>query len=242
MLEARNISLTIDSHPILQELSCHFAPAEITVVTGPNGSGKTMLLQVLAGLRQYEAGQVLLNGREYPQEGQQLGTGVGIVFQPPKMQVIEQTVEEDILFGLKNIDLPPEERERRLSQTLKWSRLDGHRHQNPHTLSGGELCRLAIGGIIAMGADYILLDEPFENLDYPGVREILHQILQLQERGHGVIIVTHDLEKCLAHAKRLILLKEGKVIANDIAEKVLDCLEEQDVRRPHMKLKDMTWF
>ena len=241
MLEARNISLTLNDTAVLQSVSCHFRPAAISLLTGPNGSGKTMLFQVLAGLQQADEGEVLLNGSAYPQKGQPLGTGVGIVFQQPEMQIIEQTVEEDILFGLRNINLEAGEMEARLEESLRWSELFERRHQYPHTLSGGELRRLTLAGVFAMGAQYILLDEPFENLDYSGVRETLHQILKLRESGHGVVLITHDLDKCLAHVDHLIVLKDGSIMADGLPEELLPHLEEHGVRPPPLDIRNMTW-
>ncbi|AHC15052.1 energy-coupling factor ABC transporter ATP-binding protein [Salinispira pacifica] len=242
MLEADHISLSIDGHQILSNISCSFHKGEITVITGPNGAGKTMLIHALAGLLDDMEGDIRLNSAPYPAKGKALGTGVGLVFQQPEMQVIEQTVEEDILFGLRNLKISEEERQTRLEYALEWSGLHEHRDQNPRSLSGGEIRRLALASILAMNPDYILMDEPFENLDYPGVVETLHQILRLKEENRGIVIVTHGLEKCLALADRLILLKEGRIIADALPERVLNFLEDHDVRKPPMKIKDMTWL
>lgn len=241
LLEARNLSLAIEGRHILQGLNCRFPAAQITVLSGPNGSGKTMFLELLAGLRRADEGEVLLNGEAYPQKGQPLGTGVGLVFQQPEMQIVEQTVEEDILFGLKNISLNKEEQQKRLEESLRWSGLHEHRHQYPQTLSGGELRRLALAGVIAMGPQFVLLDEPFENLDYPGVRETLRQILMLRQAGKGVVLVVHDLGKCLAHADHLVILCNGQIAAAGRPGELLHCLEDHDVRRPQMPIEAMTW-
>jgi biotin transport system ATP-binding protein len=242
MLEARNINLSISGISILMEISAAFSPGEIAILTGPNGSGKSRFLHCLSGLSSPDSGTVLLDGEEYPRRGQSLGTGVGLVFQQPEMQVIEQTVEQDILFGLKNLEIDGDERRSRLEDALAWSALEAHRHQNPATLSGGEIRRLALASVMAMNPRFVLLDEPFENLDYPGVVETLEQILKIRERGCGVVIVTHGLEKCLAHADRLILMKAGRIIADALPERVLPHLEDHDVRRPGMKIRDMTWL
>ncbi len=241
MLEARNVSLTCGAVPVIRHVSCCFSSSQITVLTGPNGSGKSMFLEILSALRNADEGGVFLDGLVYPQRGQPLGTGVGLVFQQPEMQIIEQTVEEDILFGLRNIGIEEEERQNRLEDALEWSGLGTRRRQYPQTLSGGELRCLALAGVIAMKPRFILLDEPFENLDYPGVRRVLRQILMLRDMGMGIVLVAHDLSKCLAHADRLIILKDGSIVADDEPEKLLRCLEDYDVRRPAMNIRDMTW-
>jgi biotin transport system ATP-binding protein len=242
MLEARELRLSISGKTILDGVSARFQAGEISVVTGPNGSGKSRFMHSLAGLETPDSGEVLLDSQPYPGRDQRLGTGVGLVFQQPELQVIEQTVEQDILFGLRNIGLDPDRRQEILEESILWSGLESHRHQDPGTLSGGELRRLALASVLAMGPRYILLDEPFENLDYPGVAETLHQIIKIRDRGCGVIIVTHGLEKCLAHADRLLLMKSGRIIADALPERVLPFLEDHDVRRPGMKIRDMSWL
>lgn len=242
MLEIVDLNLSFGSKQILWNIDMSFSPGELTVLCGPNASGKTLLLSCLSGLITPTSGRVLLDGAPYPQKHQRLGTGVGLVFQQPELQIIEQTVEQDILFGLNNLKLDQQEKTQRLEQALAWSGLTELAQRNPSSLSGGELRRLALASVFAMGPQFVLLDEPFENLDYPGTIQVLEQILKLKNAGCAVLLVTHGLEKCLAHADRLILMKSGRVIADGLPERVLPFVEDHDVRRPGGKIGDMTWL
>jgi biotin transport system ATP-binding protein len=104
--------------------------------------------------------------------------------------------------------------------------------QPPHLLSGGEKRRLAIAGILAMAPKVFVCDEPFTSLDYSGVRQVLKQMLALHQAGHTLLVITHDLEKVLAHADRLLVMQNGKIVRDGIPAETVGELEIYGVRAP----------
>ncbi|PQP33732.1 ABC transporter ATP-binding protein, partial [Desulfobacteraceae bacterium SEEP-SAG9] len=110
--------------------------------------------------------------------------------------------------------------------------LGGLENHRPHTLSGGEKRRLAIAGVLAMKPIVVVFDEPFSDLDYPGVKQVLQQILTLHQAGHTILVTTHDLEKVIAHANRLVIMKDGKVVRSGSPEDLIKETEVFGVREP----------
>jgi len=112
-------------------------------------------------------------------------------------------------------------------------------------LSGGEKRRLAIAGILAMGSRVLVFDEPFSNLDYPGIRQVLNQIVTLHHAGHTILIATHDLEKVIFHAQRLIFMKAGNIIQDGAPDANLKEAERFGVRAPcasHFGKEPISWL
>ena len=230
------------SEPILQGITTSFTSPEFTILSGPNGSGKSMLLRVLVGLEKPDSGTVLVGGRPYPQAYGQLGSLVGMVFQQPHSQILGQTVREDILFSLNSVHKNKDKREERCREILAWAGLSEHENQNPHTLSGGELRRLSLASALALEPQFILFDEPFNGLDYFGVQNLLKSMIDLHNQGKGILVVTHHLDQVLAHADRLLVLKECRILADGIPQRILPHLEDHGVRKPSGKLPEMSWL
>jgi biotin transport system ATP-binding protein len=116
---------------------------------------------------------------------------------------------------------------------LDWVGLTHLALQSPHLLSGGERRRLAIAGVLAMRPRVIVMDEPFANLDYPGIRQILAHIVRLHRSGHTIVISAHDLEKVAAHAQRLVILEGGRLVADGPVANVLPTVERFGIRLPY---------
>jgi biotin transport system ATP-binding protein len=135
-----------------------------------------------------------------------------MVFQDADSQIVGETVYDDAAFGPENLALARQQINRRVSQALAAVDLSGFENKQPHHLSGGEKRRLAIAGVLAMAPRVLLMDEPFSNLDYPATCLVLEQILGLHQNGHTIIITTHDLEKVVAHAQRLVIMANGRVV------------------------------
>jgi biotin transport system ATP-binding protein len=219
---------------------------ECLVIAGANGSGKTLLMKILAGLLPATEGEILFYGKPLEECNEQIRRSVGLVFQDSDAQILGETVEEDIRFGPENLKLPKEEIESRLEETLALLELSEKRSFASRHLSGGEKRRLAVAGVLAMGCDTVIMDEPFANLDWPGVVQVLKIISLLKQNGKTVIVLTHELEKVLAFANRLVILSKGKVRDSGEAEAVLDRLEPEwgvrDPRKAYRNAGDCTWL
>jgi len=157
---------------------------------------------------------------------------VGMMFQDADSQIVGETVYEDVAFGPENLCLERVEIKRRVANALNTADLTEFSEQRPHLLSGGEKRRLAIAGILAMEPRVIVFDEPFASLDYPGVQQVLRHILDLHKSGHTILIVTHDLEKVIAHADRLVLMQTGQIVKDDPPHIILPEVEKFGVRQP----------
>ena len=120
----------------------------------------------------------------------------------------------------------------RVNQALAAVDLSGFENKMPHHLSGGEKRRLAIAGVLAMAPRVLMMDEPFSNLDYPATCRVLDHILDLHKNGHTIIITTHDLEKVVAHAQRLVVMAKGRVVKDGIPAEVIGGIERYGIRPP----------
>ncbi|MDC7224736.1 MAG: ABC transporter ATP-binding protein, partial [Spirochaetales bacterium] len=160
------------------------------------------------------------------------------VFQNSDLQFVEQTVERELAFGPENLGLPKEEVNRRVAQVRDELGLEAFMNRRPHSLSGGEKKRVAIGGILAMEPDLLVLDEPFTGLDWEGVDQVLRTLIPLHKKGLSLLLITHDLAKCAAHGDRLILMARGKIRHSGTVEEGLDHTEQWGVRKP----EGLTWL
>jgi len=222
-----------DGSPGLQDISLHIAGGEFVILTGANGSGKTTLLRHLNGLLLPTAGEVRVDGVSVSRDLLRARQKVGMVFQDADSQIVGETVFDEVAFGPENLCLPRDEVRRRTTSALAAVGLLQAAQKAPHLLSGGEKRRLAIGGILAMGAPAIILDEPFSNLDYSGVQQVLQQLAALHAKGRTIIVATHDLEKVLALADRLLVLAAGHLILDGAPLEVVKQVEDHGVREPH---------
>jgi biotin transport system ATP-binding protein len=215
----KNINLTIEE-------------GAFVVIAGPNGSGKTTLLKHLNGLLLPTTGTVRVAGIPVPENLISVRQMVGMVFQDPDSQIVGETVSDDVAFGPENLCLDRSEVKRRVARALDLVNLLDFKNQKPHLLSGGEKRRLAIAGILAMEPKVLVFDEPFSSLDYPGIKQVLKQIISLHQAGHTILVAAHDLEKVIAHADRLVIMNHGKVVKNGLPGQLLGELEAFGIRQP----------
>jgi len=245
MIELLNVSHTFQNGcTSLKDINLKLNKGEFIVLTGENGSGKTVLSLLLNGLYTPSKGKILYNGVNLEKHIPNIRTKVGIVFQDSDTQIVGQTVYDDIAFGLENLRHNRNSIDKIVTENLKLVGLESYNERVPTQLSGGEKKRLAIAGILAMQPEYIILDEPFNGLDLPGIKQILEQLIKLHDMGKSILVITHDLEKVLAHANRLIVLKQGQLV------KIIDLQKETSIKHlsdfnikiPKCKISEMTWL
>ncbi|MGG0836874.1 energy-coupling factor ABC transporter ATP-binding protein [Bacillus paralicheniformis] len=189
-------------------------------VIGHTGSGKSTLLQHLNGLLKPTKGQIRLGG-DVLEAGKKnkhlkaLRKKVGIVFQFPEHQLFEETILKDISFGPINFGMSREKAEEKAREMLKLVGLDEElSDRSPFELSGGQMRRVAIAGVLAMEPEVLVLDEPTAGLDPRGRKEIMDMFYSLhKQRKLTTILVTHSMEDAAAYADELIVMHKGTVKA-----------------------------
>lgn len=221
-----------DGTQALSGIDLTFEKGEFTIITGANGSGKTTLLKHLNGLLFPESGTVRVSGRSVTENPMAARLQVGMVFQDPDSQIVGETVYDDVAFGPENLGLDRAEIDRRVTLALDAVDLAGFEEKSPHALSGGQKRRLAIAGVLAMKPGVLVMDEPFSNLDYFSTTKVLRQILALHASGTTIIITTHDLEKIVACAGRLVVMEKGLIVEDGKPEEVIEHILRYGVRPP----------
>ena len=216
----------------LEGINLSIREGSLVVIAGHNGSGKTTLLRHLNGLLLPTEGTVRLADMRVEEDLLRARQLVGMMFQDADSQIVGETVYEDVAFGPENLRLDRTEINKRVHHALRVVGLQDFADQRPHLLSGGEKRRLAIAGVLAMEPRVIVFDEPFASLDYPGIRQVLQHILDLHQSGHTIVVTTHDLEKIIAHADRLVLMQNGKIIRDGRPQEISSYLEDYGVRQP----------
>ena len=221
------------------------AGAGFTVMSGHNGSGKTLLARHILGLERPDEGQVLLDGMNIQQNLREVRRRIAFVFQEPEHQILGMTVDEDVVWTPSRLGWSRERIEASRERALRLAGLAGRGGELTAFLSGGEKRRLAIASVLAAEPELLILDEPFNDLDWPGVKTLLTILLDLHRQGIALLVITHDLEKCLAHADRLVVLHEGRISADGSVPELWDSLPGLGLRRPGPlcgSLEGMTWL
>lgn len=221
-----------DGSPGLVDISLTIKSGSFVVIAGANGSGKTTLLRHLNGLLLPDKGEVRIDGLSVKENLLSARQKVGMVFQDADSQIVGETVAEDIAFGPENLGLGRDEIKLRVVAAMEAVGLSHRENDRPHLLSGGQKRRLAIAGVLAMEPAILVFDEPFSNLDYPGLLAVLSTIVSLHGQGHTIVLCTHDLEKVISHADRLLIMQQGKIVRDDLPQHLFAELETFGVRAP----------
>lgn len=221
-----NISYVYGAHTpyekkALDGITLEIHEGEFLGIIGHTGSGKSTLVQHLNGLLHPTSGKVTVNGvdlADKTEEARNMRHTVGMVFQYPEHQLFEETIAKDIAFGPRNLGLTEEEVDERVREAMKFVGLDydTYAERSPFHLSGGQMRRVAIAGVVALNPSYLILDEPSAGLDPFGREEIFDEIIRLhKEKGITVALVSHNMEDISRMATRLIVLDGGHVILDD---------------------------
>ncbi len=229
-------------HLALDGISFSVEAGEFIGIIGKNESGKSTLCQAIAGLvpnfyKGAYGGKVLIDDLEVKNEElSELCKKVGTVFQNPFNQVTgsKMTVSEEIAFGLENLGVPRDEMVRRIEDAMELLDIWKYRDRNPFDLSGGQMQRMAIAGIIAMQPEIIVLDEPTSQLDPQGREEVYQAVQKLSRKGITIFMVDHNMEKIASYSDRVLLLDGGHQIAMDTPQRIFsrDDLDSFGIESP----------
>ncbi len=237
MIDIRNLEHRYpDGTFALKGINLAIPDGEFLLICGPNGSGKTTLIRHINGLLRPSRGSVLVDGLDTTRHEHEVMQRVGMVFQDADSHIVGETVWEDVAFGPENQGLAPGEVESRVLSALRTVGIEEMADRPCHLLSGGEKRRVAVAGVLAMLPHTLIFDEPFANLDFLGVQQILQQIVELHQAGHTIVVTTHDVEKVVAHVSRIAILFQGEIKALGPPEEVIPQLPLFHIRPPCFSL------
>lgn len=206
----------------LKGVSLTIQNGEFVAIMGQNGAGKTTLVKHFNGLLKPTRGKVLVDNVDTTKISvASLARNVGFVFQNPDHQLFSETVEEEIAFALKNFGFEEEIIEKRVDWALNLLGLSQYRKTSPFMLSGGERKRVALASVLAWDPKILMLDEPTIGQDYQQKEKLRQFILQMKTQGKTVIIVTHDVEFVAECSPRVILMRDGRIVADGDAKEIL---------------------
>ena len=220
----------------IENVSIEIPSGKITAIAGHTGSGKSTLIQHLSGLLKPSNGKVLVDDVDINiknnNESKMARRQVGMVFQYPEQQLVEETVEADIAFGPRNLGLTEEEISVRVKEAMEFVNLDydTYAKRSPFQLSGGQMRRVAIAGIIAMHPKYLVLDEPVAGLDPRSKEELLKRIRKLHEKqGITIVFISHNMEDIANMADKVIIMNQGKILLEGSPKEVFDMSQADDI-------------
>ena len=201
----------------LRDICLNVNEGEFLGIAGHTGSGKSTLIQHFNGLLKPTSGEVIVDGvninsKEAKKDLKSLRMQVGIVFQYPEYQLFEETVEQDIAFGPRNLGLSDIEVQHRVAEAMELLKLSKKlRKKSPFDLSGGQKRRIAIAGVLAMKPKYLILDEPAAGLDPKGRDEFLELTADLHRQGLTVVMVSHSMDDIARYAQRMVVMEKGSI-------------------------------
>lgn len=202
----------------LNDVSLEIAKGEFVAIIGHTGSGKSTLVQHLNGLLKPTEGKAAIDDVDLSAKGAEAKAArqqVGMVFQYPEHQIFAETVFEDIAFGPRNKGFNEEEVAKQVREAMAFVGLDydTYAQRSPFQLSGGQMRRVAIAGVVAMNPDYLVLDEPSAGLDPRSRNAVFKEILALHKsRGIAIVLVTHSMEEAAKYADRMLVINGGRVM------------------------------
>ena len=209
-------------------LSLDIAKGSFVAILGHNGSGKSTFAKQINGILTPTDGTVWVSGMNTADEDAiwEIRKKAGMVFQNPDNQIIGNVVEEDVGFGPENIGVPTDDIWKRVDESLEAVGMTAYRYKSPNKLSGGQKQRVAIGGVMSMRPQCIILDEPTAMLDPTGRKDVIRTVHELNKKeGITVLLITHYMEEAI-DADRVIVMDDGKVIMDGIPKEIFSRVKE----------------
>jgi len=224
-LEFRGVTAAIGTTQILHGVDARLGPDEVVAVLGPNGSGKTTLFRTAMRLLDITGGDILVDGKSIAdRRTAQLASEFGYVFQSPSQMLFARTVEEELLFGPRNLKRDPATFEVLVTDSLQRTALDELeeiRSRPPLALSFGQQKRLALAIALALRPGTLILDEPSAGQDHQTAEAFMREVLAIPGL-ESVYFITHDVDLALTHANRILLFREGRIVADGSPREVIE--------------------
>lgn len=231
-LVAQNIGKQYKGRPVLRDVSLSVQRGEAVGLLGPNGAGKTTCFYIITGLIKADAGEVMLDGQVLTGLPMYRRARLGIGYLPQEASIFRgMSVEDNILSVLEVTQKDPLKREQALEELLAEFSVSHLRRSPAIALSGGERRRVEIARALATNPHFVLLDEPLAGIDPIAVGEIRELVLQLKQRGIGVLITDHNVRDTLDLVDKAYIIHEGRVLRSGRPEEIV---EDEDVRRVYL--------
>ena len=232
-IQFQDVSYTYRGHKVNYDAIKHVnlmihPEGEFVAICGQTGSGKSTLVQHMNALLLPTSGNVFIFGQKLPPSKKEkinhLRQKVGLVFQFPEYQLFEETIIKDIMFGPKNFKSTESEALEKAKKAAQIVGIDSNLYeQSPFRISGGQMRRVAVAGILAMEPNILVLDEPTRGLDPKGRNDLMAIFKKLhEENNQTIIMISHDMDLVSAYAKRVVVLNEGKVVFDGKKEDLFD--------------------
>jgi lipopolysaccharide export system ATP-binding protein len=231
-LKVKNLRKSYRKRPVIRDVSLELTRGEVVALLGPNGSGKTTCFYSIAGLVMPDGGQVLIDGRDVTNYPMYRRAKLGIGYLPQERSIFQGlNVEDNILAILEIVESDRTRRRERLEELLNEFSIAHLRRTPSVALSGGERRRCEIARSLAANPKYLLLDEPFPGIDPIAVGDIRDLVIDLKERGIGVLITDHNVRETLEIVDRAYILHDGAVLMSGTADEVVN---DEKVRRVYL--------
>ncbi|MFJ9498085.1 iron ABC transporter ATP-binding protein [Brevibacillus centrosporus] len=242
MVEVRNVSKQYGSKNVVENVSLKIAKGKITSFIGPNGAGKSTLLSMISRLLSKDQGEILLEGTEISQcKSNDLAKKISILKQTNHI-TIRLTIRELVSFGrfpYSQGNLTKEDW-RYVDEAIRYMELEDIQHKYLDQLSGGQRQRAYIAMVVAQNTEYILLDEPLNNLDMKHSVQIMKVLRRLvNEMGKTVVIVIHDINFASCYSDYIVALKDGKVVKEGTTEEIISSQTLKDVYDMDIQIQDI---
>ena len=231
-LKVRNLRKSYRKRPVIRDVSLDLTRGEVVALLGPNGSGKTTCFYSIAGLVMPDGGQVTIDGRDVTNFPMYRRAKLGIGYLPQERSIFQGlNVDDNILAILEIVEKDHTRRRERLDELLNEFSISHLRRTPSVALSGGERRRCEIARSLAANPKYLLLDEPFPGIDPIAVGDIRDLVMDLKDRGIGVLITDHNVRETLEIVDRAYILHDGGVLMSGTAEEVV---EDEKVRNVYL--------
>jgi energy-coupling factor transport system ATP-binding protein len=212
--------------PVINNISLEIARGECLAIIGQNGAGKSTLAKHFNGLHRPVSGKVYVDGKDTAgMKVSTLARTVGYVFQNPDHQIFNDTVGREVAFGLKKLGLSRKEIEDRVAEALDAVGLTRHYQTYPFNLSKGQRQRVALASVLAMQTQVIVLDEPTTGQDYRESVQIMDLVEKLNENGHTIVFITHDMSLVARYSRRAVVLCQGEILADGSVKSIFSLPE-----------------